>query len=381
MRKIDVLIIGGGLAGCATAYYLSRAGAEVLLVERSDLNTQASGSNAGSIHAQIPHLTFVEEGDDWARTFAPTIRLLLESVRVWAKVGEELGADLEVATPGGLLVAESDAQMRDVERKAAIERSQGMQIHMLNRADLARIAPYVSERMIGGAFCADEGKANPLKATPAFANAAIRHGAIVNTFTDVVAISAENSGYRVDTNRGTLKARRVVNCAGAQSGRIAKLLGIDLPIEGHAIQISVTEPAESIITHLLYYAGSRLTLKQTAVGTCLVGGGWPARRSLVSDSLTVDPVSLQRNLQVAVRVVPALASLHLVRTWPAIVNGTADWKPILGEIPGYPGFFMNMFPWLGFSAGPIAARIVSDLVLGRTPPFDLDAFSAVRYSR
>ena len=114
----DVLIVGGGLAGAATAYYLAREGVEVTLVERFDLNTQASGSNAGSLHAQIPH----EPSSSRARTgraiFAPTIPLMLESIRLWQGLEAELGADLEVSLDGGLLVAESEAQLRDIERKA-----------------------------------------------------------------------------------------------------------------------------------------------------------------------------------------------------------------------------------------------------------------------
>jgi len=245
---------------------------------------------------------------------------------------------------------------------------------------LRRLAPYISERMIGGSFSPGEGKANPLAATPAFARAAKQLGAQLLIFTELIGLEAEpGGGYLATTSRGPIRARRVLNCAGAEAGRVAAKLGIDLPIEGHPIQVAVTEPAEPLVRHLVYFAGERLTLKQLGNGNCLIGGGWPSRICERTGRLMVDPDSLAGNLAAAVRVVPRLGRLNVVRVWPAMVNGTADWKPILGEVPGHPGFFISMFPWLGFSAGPLAARIVTDLMLDRSPEVDLAAFSAARY--
>ena len=122
--RTDVLVIGGGLAGCATAYYLAREGVEVVLLERHDLNTQASGSNAGSIHAQIPHEPFRLNGRGLGahlradhpadgRIDPPLVGL---GARSWARTSRS-------RSPGGLLVAETEAQMREIERKAAVERA------------------------------------------------------------------------------------------------------------------------------------------------------------------------------------------------------------------------------------------------------------------
>ncbi|MGL4441400.1 MAG: hypothetical protein ACRCUE_19265, partial [Bosea sp. (in: a-proteobacteria)] len=80
------------------------------------------------------------------------------------------------------------------------------------------------------------------------------------------------------------------------------------------------------------------------------------------------------NLKVALDVVPELANIDVVRTWAAIVNGTADWKPLLGEAARAPGFFMCFFPWMGFTAGPVVARAIGDLVMGREPEVDLAPF-------
>ncbi len=82
-------------------------------------------------------------------------------------------------------------------------------------------------------------------------------------------------------------------------------------------------------------------------------------------------------MAMAAGVVPAVAGARALRSWTAWVNGTADWRPIIGEAPGHPGFFLALFPWVGFSAGPMTARVTADLVLGRPPAMPLDGISAL----
>lgn len=368
----DVIVIGGGLAGCATAYYLAADGVNVTLLERFDLNTMASGSNAGSLHAQIPHDPFMRYGEGWAANYASTVGLLAKSIEMWRALDQELGADLEVKLRGGLLVARTPEDMRAIERKAVFERSQGLEIQLFDRADIAREAPYVSPEMIGGAFCPGEGKANPFAAAPAFAKAARQRGVRIECQTLVLGIEKTNEGYVVNTSKGPFTARRIVNAAGSDAGRIAEMLGIDLAdVHGFPIQVSVTERVGALIPHLLYCASDKLTLKQNQAGSLLIGGGWEADIGPYGTPVA-NPQSLRRNMGVALSVVPVLRDIKVVRTWAAIVNGTDDWKPILGEIAKSPGFFINFFPWMGFTAGPIAARIVASLVQGRPAPFDID---------
>ncbi len=366
-KRTDVLIIGGGLAGCAVAYFLVREGRDVLLVERHDLGTLASGSNAGSLHAQMPHQQFLLEGEAWVRGFAPVIALMLRSIEMWKELERELAVDFEVTTPGGLLVAQTETQMRDVRRKAAIERQYGLDVEILDRDELLSLAPYLSRAMAGGAFCPAEGKANPLKAAYHFAQAAQRLGARLARNTDLLALTVDAAGFTARTSYGDIVAQKVVNCAGADAATIARMVGLDFAIEGHPIQVNVTEPVESLVKHLVYFAGEKLTLKQTRLGAFLIGGGWPAQRD-ESGRVVVNAHSMRENLKVAVEVVPALATVQLLRTWPSIVNGTADWRPVFGEAPNVKGFFTCMFPWVGFTGGPIAARLVADAVLGKPAP-------------
>jgi sarcosine oxidase, subunit beta len=377
--KTDVLIVGGGLTGAATAYFLAREGVDVLLIEQFELNSQASGANAGSIHAQIAHEPFVEQGEAWARIYAPTIPLMMASIELWSELQRELGPELGVQITGGLIVAETAGQMADIERKAAIERGQGLPVDLLDRDGLRRLAPYVAESMVGGAFCPLEGKANPLLATARIAAAAVACGARVRTHVRLEGLEADGKGFRATTSAGSIAARRIVDCAGADAGRVARMVGVELPVEGYPIQVSVTERVAPLVPHLVYFAGGKLSLKQTPQGTLLIGGGWPALQDANSGVLSVNPRSLAENLAIALRVVPRLRDVSVVRTWPAIVNGTADWKPIVGEIPRVPGFYLAMFPWMGFTAGPIAARLVAQVVVGRRPDHDLGNFSAERH--
>lgn len=368
MSKTDILVIGGGLAGTTLAYFLARDGAEVMLIEEHDLGTLASGSNAGSLHAQIPHAEFMSEGGGWARRFAPVIPMMVESIGLWKELEAELGADFEISQTGGLLVAETGEQMRHVARKANLERAHGLTVELLNGNELQAMAPYISGRMAGAAYCPLEGKINPLVAVPALAKAACDAGVEIRRHIALGALSVDGESFTAATSAGAIVARRVVNCAGANAGRVAAMVGLDLAIQGFPIQVNVTEPVAPFVKHLVYSAGEKLTLKQTRHGSLLIGGGWASTAGVNGAGPTVNPASVQANLRSAITMVPQLAGVQLLRTWPAIVNGTADWRPVLGEMPSVPGFFICMFPWMGLTAGPLAARLVADTVLGRKPP-------------
>ena len=378
-RPADVLVVGGGITGSATALHLAEAGADVVLVERFDLNTQGSGYNAGSLHAQLQHEPFLERGEPWARAYAPATAFLADAIGLWRELPDHLGIDLEVSVMGGVLVARTEAQLRDVQRKVRLEREQGLDVELLSREDLHRVAPYICEDMAGGELCATEGKANPLIAGPAYARAAAARGARLIRKTEVTGLERDGNGFRATTSAGPLAARRVVSCGGVDAGRVTGMLGAELPIAGHAIQASVTEPVAPLVGHLVYFAEEKLTLKQARAGSLLIGGGWPAELRGPGRAPTVSAASLRDNLRVAQSVVPAVGQARVLRTWAGWVNGTDDWLPVIGEIASVPGLFVGAFPYMGFTAAPLLGRVLADLVLGRPARRDLSAFAPDRF--
>jgi glycine/D-amino acid oxidase-like deaminating enzyme len=371
-------VVGGGITGCSAAWHLAQYGADVLLLEQHDLNTQASGRNAGSLHGQIQHASFVERGEGWARDYLPSLRFLVDSLELWQGLSDSLGIDLEVSLNGGLLVAETDAQMQDIARKVSIERSAGVESEILGPSDLQKFAPYISDQMAGAQLCRIEGKANTLLAAPAFARSASRLGAQITTNTPVHSLEHENGRFVAATDAGLYTSDRVILTTGNAVNRFSHLWGKPLPITDEPVQVGATEAFAPLVHHLVYFAGGKLTFKQARSGTLLIGGGWAADTDSDTGYPRVNPESLVSNMNVAMRVVPSLASVRLIRTWAGVGLATPDLAPIVGQL-GPKGLFAGVFPHLGFTAGPLMGKVLAQLALDREPETDLRTFDPDRF--
>lgn len=380
LADCDVVVAGGGITGTATAYYLSLAGLKVTLFERYDLNTQASGRNAGSLHGQVQFEPFRLNGSEWGAGFLPALSFLVDSIAVWKGLSAELGADLEVSTNGGLLVADSDAQAELVAAKVALEARHGFRAELVSGGDLRRLAPYLSHRMIAAEYSPVEGKANPLIAAPAFAQAAHRNGARIRTGTSVLSVAQSSGGFSVETTVGGIRCHRLVVVNGAELPILAAQLGMDIPVTDEPVQVHATESVAPVIPHLVYYAGGRLTLKQAKAGTLLIGGGWPASIDPYTGHLTVSVQSLRDNLRVAQHVAPWIGSVNVVRGWAGVGNATPDLLPVIGESAAAPGGFVGIFPHMGLTAGPLMGQVLAALVQDKDPGRDLTPFSPCRFT-
>jgi glycine/D-amino acid oxidase-like deaminating enzyme len=360
----DVLIIGGGLAGCALAYYLARSGTDVVVVERGELNREASGTNAGSFHFQIAihQLTGSDTAADRARLLAD-VRLHAAAADVWAGLEDELGTGLGVHVTGGLMVAETQHELDILTAKHSIEAQAGLETELLIGAELREFAPYLAPDLAGAVYCGREGHANPLLAAPAFAARAIESGARIRTHAGVLAVervdSAGSARFLVRTDVGVIRARRVVNAAGAWAPEVARLCGIGLPVYPEGLHVNVTEPRERILTPMVQHIGRRLTLKQAANGTFIIGGGWPAKVEPPPSRYSVRWDSAAGNSAVAVRVLPALRDIRIIHMWTGVIAFTDDLLPVVGEVRQQPGYYVCLAS-TGFTLGPIVARMLAE---------------------
>ena len=377
-ESFDIVIIGGGAIGTSTLYQLAKSGANVALLEEFDLNTQASGRNAGSLHGQIQYEPFEELGIEWAKTFLHGLGILADSLAIWKTLSEELGVDLEVSSNGGLMIAENDSNMRHLEKKVELENSIGIGSRMLSARELQELAPYISKKMVGGSISPIEGKANPLLLAPSFAEAAKRYGAKVFTKQKVNAISRDGHRYRIEATGGHFFAEKVVICANAGIPELGRGIGVTIPIDDAPVQVSVTEQIEKFVHHLVYFTSEKLTFKQANSGSLLIGGGWPARYNAVGTPI-LNPDSLRRNLRVALKVVPRIADIRVIRTWIGVGNGTPDHNPIIDELSSMPGVYVGMYPYMGFTASPLMGRLLAELVLTGKTERDISPFALSRF--
>lgn len=389
MMRVNAVVLGGGLVGCAAAYYLARRGTSVLLLEQGDLNREASGRNAGSLHFQLEY-RLIRYGDQLASQFAQIIPLSLVALEDWRGLEAELRADLEVEMGGGLIVAESAADVALLEKRQELQEKWNLGSRLLSAAEVRQLAPYLADSVIAAGYFAHEGHANPRLVAPAFARGAEALGAKINAQTRVTGLMRDGAEWRVSTVDRDGRAQEVIttavlNAAGAWAGEIGALAHLHLPIYAVPLSMNVIERTAPLIPHLVQHASKRLTLKQVSAGNVLVGGGWPSRFARDGAAMTTQrraqPVveNVLENLTLAARLVPAIGSLHLLRSWTGITGVTTDQMPLLGEVPEAPGFFVAA-GGAAFTHGPTYARLISELILDGRPSTAIELYSPARFS-
>lgn len=384
-KHFDVVVIGGGLVGCATAYYLSKQGAQVALVEKGQLNRKASGQNAGSLHFQLEQ-RFVMHWKQLEKEMAELIPFSLISEELWAGLENELEADMEVIQHGGIMVAETEEEMKMLKQKYDMENKWGLGTELMTSEDVKKIAPYLSDKVKGASYCATEGHANPRLVTLQFAKKAQDFNTQIFTESNVTDLKQEKNGWIVELNREDyLKATNVVITTGAWSKDLVEMAGLHIPMYPIPLTMNITESVEPVIHHLIQHVGKRLTLKQVRDGNILIGGGWSSQfvkkdgKLDLTSSPKILTESVKGNVQIAADLVPAIKDFRLIRTWPGVTGVSIDQLPILGEFPERKGLYIGG-GGSGFTFGPLYGKVLSELILNGKTDYSIEAFSPKKFS-
>ncbi len=377
LRPADVLVIGGGIVGLATAFYLASEGIDVLVAERDDFAMTASTANAGSLHIQLLAYDFSESGPADGGPAAATLPLGPESIALWGQIAAAAGENLGIVTAGGLMVAEDEGGMLWLAAKVAMENRYGIASRLIGANELRVLAPSLAPGLLGADFCPGEGYGDPLRGSAALRRLAEAAGARLVPAAEVQALSRDGNAWLAQSTLGPIRAGRVVNAAGPYGRAIGALAGLEVPVTGTVQQVIVTTPAPPLLGHLVLMAKRHLSLKQQASGGILVGGGWFGDYDPATGATRNLRRNLEANFAVAGRALPLLAGLRAVRAWTGMAP-EIDAAPILGEAPGHPGFF-NALAANAYTLGPILGRLTADAIrTGRpvAPAFTLDRLAA-----
>ncbi|MGV8834423.1 MAG: NAD(P)/FAD-dependent oxidoreductase [Devosia sp.] len=362
-----VCIIGGGIVGAATAFFLARRGCLATVLERDTLGSRASGVNFGGVrrHGRDP----VE------------LPLAIRSRNIWARLSELIGHDCDFETPGHLKIARTEAELATLETWAVVGRAHGVSVEMLDRATLKNTYPWLTADTTGASFCAGDGFANPRLVTPTFARAARLMGATFRenfAVTDVVELAG--GGFALTGTDGeSLEADILINAAGAWAAPLAARFGALVPMVTRAPQMFVTEPMPRFVAPVLGMVSGGIYLRQSVRGNIIFGGGQgdiapDGLRSRPSETTLDDVPKLMR------RLIPSLAHTPLIRSWTGIEGNTPDGLPVIGELARHSGFFCAFgFSGHGFAMGPGVGEALADQILTGRSAVDLTPFCPHRF--
>jgi glycine/D-amino acid oxidase-like deaminating enzyme len=374
--ETDVAIIGGGIVGMTAALDLVREGKGVVIID--DGRHSGTTANAGSLHAQMQS-RFIRMYPDLVPNLEASLPLYPAGIARWDELASELGSELGIKMTGGLMVAEDEGQFTFLAEKCARERRLGLECHMVDRAELSRIAPYLSSAVFGAEFCGNEGKVDPLLANEAIRRALVASGVTMRSGRWVDGIRMEGSAVVVTTTSGVVRAGQAIIAAGAGTGALTASLGLPIPTVAEPLHVNITEPTGPLIGHLVQHADRMITMKQLGAGQVVIGGGWPAHFEGPDAFPTVELDSVIGNLSLAQHIIPAVRDLRLLRTW-AGVNTTADGQCILGRLPDTAQVIVAVPGDAGYTLGPLVGHMAAALAGGRDPGFDIARFTPQRFS-
>lgn len=359
----DVVVIGGGVIGCATAYYLSLRGYRVTLFEKHEIAGGASGCNMGNIAVHTMRRELIPMG--------------IFGARAYQSLSRELDSDIEYERSGAIIMIETEKELEYMRHQVADLRNSGVSIELLTREDCLRLEPAVNPSIIAATYWGDHVHVNPQRLTYAFANAARNLGATILSHASVLRI--EVIGGRVSgvaTEQGHVNTSWVINAAGAWSATVGKLARIEHAIGPRRGQIMVTERRPGLIHTKLScistaiarhqtqsgqgsQLGLGLNINPTKAGNLLLGStneavGFDISNSVEGGKGMADYIS---------RMVSMLRGVRILRSFASLRPVTPDGMPLIGRSDGPEGYLIATgHGGQGIGLAPATACYLAELV-------------------
>ncbi|SOH94883.1 Glycine/D-amino acid oxidase [Monaibacterium marinum] len=372
MLEPDLLIIGGGITGQCAALVAADAGAMVTIVDMQ--RNAGSHANAGSLHVQMQS-RFLRLNPHLADNLESSLPLYMSAVAEWQALDAALGG-VELTQQGGLMLADTPAQLDFLHQKAAREQKKGLDVEILYRDTLHRLAPWLSPHVVGAELCRNEGKLNPLIANRKMREALTARG--VRFVQDQ--ITHITDGPRpIAHGAQNYPAGAVLIASSWGGGQLAQPLGLRIQTPPEPLHMNITEAGAYEIQHLVQHAERPITLKQFRSGQVVIGGGWQANLARDDSAApAIKPDSLLGNVALAARIAPGIGGLRVLRTW-AGYNTPVDGKTTVGAVRDGGRVFVGLPGDAGYTLGPVVGRMAANAVLSLPQAVDPEPYSPARW--
>lgn len=364
-NQAEVVIIGGGIVGCAIAYYVSKIGMDCVLVEKGDIASGTSSRCDGNI-------TIVDKDPG----FESEMSMVSQDLTVELK--KDLDYPFEYRALGSILVCDNDAEMEAAEEWVNIQKEAGLKFKLLDHSDIQKESPYFADDIPGGLECETDSLINPYLFCYSLIDKAKQYGLKLHTKTEVTAIFKEED-FIIETTNGTMTAKKVVNAAGVWAPFIGEMLQIDIPIvprKGHIMVGARQDPVmmrnvmefgylmnkferERIADARTLEHGVALVLEPTESQNFLLGSS----RQFVGYDSRVDMNVVETMAKRALRFFPKMNDFNMIRTYTGFRPWTEDHLPIISAVDEVPGFYIAAgHEGDGISMATVTGKIIEQLI-------------------
>jgi glycine/D-amino acid oxidase-like deaminating enzyme len=363
----EVAIIGGGIVGCAIAYYVAKSGIDCMLIEKNDIASGTSSRCDGNI-------TIVDKDPGFDSLMS------WKSQELTIDLSHELDLPFEYRALGSLLVCENDREMQAAKEWVDIQTAAGLKFKLLDREDLRQESPYFADDIPGGLECETDSLINPYLFCYSLIDKAKQYGLKLQTQAEVVNIT-KNDVFTIETTNGTFTAKKVVNAAGVWAPFIGKMLDLDIPIiprKGHIMVGARQKPVmmrnvmefgylmnkfgrERIVDERTEKHGVALVFEPTESQNFLLGSS----RQFVGYDGRIDINVVETMARRAMRFYPKLNDFTMIRTYTGFRPWTSDHLPIVSEVDEIPGFFIAAgHEGDGISLATVTGKLIDELIRG-----------------